>query len=79
MPTLLAVLAAIPHEFAHACMKPNLKRPGRLYNSCVVDFPTSTPQGVVGSYGNIIRPASRPASPFASGGYARTGYIGLGQ
>ena len=78
MPTLLAVLAAIPNMAAQACMKPSLKRPGRLYNSCVVDFPTSTPQATIGGYGTRLGPASWPKSPFDSGEYARTGYIQLG-
>ena len=77
-PALLATLVVVPHETAQACMKPSPTRPGRLYNSCVVDFPSFSPEPVVGSYGTTLRPLP-PPSPFSSGQFARTGSIQLGQ
>lgn len=79
VPALLVSLAVLPDEAANACMKPVLSSPGRLYNSCVVDFASSSADEVGAPPQAAFSPPLPPASPYSSGVYARTGSIRVGQ
>ena len=78
-PAFLAILPALSGGSAHACMKPIATSPGKLYNSCVMDFPGSTADVFGRRPDKTFRRPTPPASPFSSGAYARTGTIRLGQ
>ena len=78
-PALLASLVVLADEAANACMRPVLTSPGRLYNSCVMDFASSSADEVGAPPQPTFSAPLPPASPYASGVYARTGSIRIGQ